>query len=343
MKWLVTGGCGFMGSNLADFLLSQGEDVTVLDNLHRAGSRNNLHWLRSRHGNQWQFLQEDIRNPDALASVIRNNRFDVIAHLAGQVAMTTSIEKPYEDFQVNALGTLNVLESVRLHSADTIVLYSSTNKVYGSLEHLRYRETETRYVLVDYPFGIDESLKVEGYSPYGCSKLCAEQYCRDYARIYGLRTVVFRHSAMYGSRQFATYDQGWIGWFCAQAIAVERGKREPFTICGNGKQVRDALHADDVVRLYQAAVAHIDRAAGSIYNVGGGVENSLSLRELFARLERWCDISLRYECLPWRAGDQKVFIADIRRVAQDLHWSPQVTIDEGLRRMLVWSRECAAA
>lgn len=343
MKWLITGGCGFVGTNLVDKLLSAGCDVSVLDNLQRGGSRENLRWLLARHGAYWRFIHGDVRDSDVLGRAIEDLRPDVIAHLAGQVAMTVSMERPREDFEINALGTINVLEAVRLRSPETIVLYSSTNKVYGSLGWLRYEETPTRYILADYPYGIDESFPIEGASPYGCSKLCAEQYCRDYARLYGLRTVVFRHSAMFGARQHATYDQGWIGWFCSKAVEVERGHREPFTICGDGKQVRDVLHADDVVRLYQAAVANIDRAAGNIYNIGGGVGNSLSLLELFAKLELWCGVTLCYRRLPWRLADQKVFVADIRRAERELGWKPTVSADDGLQQMLKWTRERMAA
>ncbi|OLP18623.1 CDP-paratose 2-epimerase [Leptolyngbya sp. 'hensonii'] len=342
MSWLITGGCGFVGSNLAHDLLSSGETVVVLDNLSRQGSPENLTWLRSQHGRDWQFVQADIRDRDRVADLVRELRPQAIAHLAGQVAMTTSIQDPRLDFEVNALGTLNVLEAVRLYSSETIVLYSSTNKVYGSLEELTYGETETRYTLPDYPHGLAETLQLDGCSPYGCSKLAADQYVRDYHRVYGIPTVVFRHSSMYGGRQFATYDQGWIGWFCLQALAMSDSQIPPFTISGNGKQVRDVLHAQDLIRAYRLAVTQIDRCAGEIYNLGGGMANSLSLLELFAILTELTGYPLRFRSLDWRHGDQKVFVADLAKVNQHLGWSPTVSKQDGLRMMLDWTEEVQA-
>jgi CDP-paratose 2-epimerase len=341
MTWLITGGCGFVGTNLADTLLNQGEDIVILDNLSRVGSSDNLAWLRKQHGEEWRFVLADIRDAEAAASLVREIRPQVIAHLAGQVAMIKSIENPRLDFEINALGTLNVLEAVRLHSPETIVLYSSTNKVYGSLDYLRYEETETRYILPDYPEGLDESLPLDGHSPYACSKLAADQYVRDYHRIYGIRTVVFRHSSMYGGRQFATYDQGWIGWFCLKALEMADLKAPAFTISGNGKQVRDALHADDLVRVYLQAVKHIEHTVGQIYNIGGGYVNSLSLLELFKILEELTGNQMRFVCLDWRPGDQKVFIADYRKAQRDFGWHPTIEKMEGIRSMLEWSRYIA--
>ncbi|MBD2310983.1 GDP-mannose 4,6-dehydratase [Desertifilum sp. FACHB-1129] len=339
MSWLITGGCGFVGTNLADSLLSQGEEVVVLDNLSRVGSRENLNWLRSRHGEDWRFAELDTRDADAIANIVKETKPDAIAQLAGQVAMTTSVSNPRLDFEVNALGTLNILEAVRLHSPTTVVMFSSTNKVYGSLENLQYEETQTRYILPEYPRGLDESLQLDGYSPYGCSKLTADQYVRDYYRIYGIPTVVFRHSSMYGGRQFATYDQGWIGWFCQKALEMKNPNAEPFTISGNGKQVRDVLYTDDLIEVYFAALKHIKISAGQIYNIGGGLNNSLSLLELFKILEKMTDSSLRFNPLNWRRGDQKVFIANISKAEKEIQWKPQFTKIEGLRKMLSWSRE----
>ena len=338
MTWLITGGCGFVGTNLADALLSKGEEVVILDNLSRVGSRDNLAWLRSKHGSDWRFVEADVRDADTVARIVKETRPYALAHLAAQVAMTTSIENPRLDFEVNALGTLNVLEAVRLYSPTTIVLYSSTNKVYGSLEYLRYEETETRYILPDYPNGLDESLPLDGHSPYACSKLAADQYVRDYHRIYGIPTVVFRHSSMYGGRQFATYDQGWIGWFCLKALEMADPNTPPFTISGNGKQVRDVLHADDLVAAYMKAVENIARTAGQVYNIGGGCANSLSLLELFELLEKLIGVQMRFRCLEWRPGDQKVFIADYRKAQRDFGWHPVVGKEDGIRRMLEWSR-----
>ena len=339
MAWLITGGCGFIGSNLADALMEKGERVILLDNLSRVGSAENLEWLRSRHGTDWVFVQADIRNVDAIEKVIKEYTPRAIAHLAGQVAMTTSVQNPRLDFEINGMGTLNVLESVRMHSPGSIVLYSSTNKVYGAREELRYTEATTRYELPDYPYGLDETLNLDGHSPYGCSKLTGDQYVRDYSRIFGLQTVVFRHSSMYGGRQFATYDQGWIGWFCQKAIEMEDPNAPSFTISGNGKQVRDVLHAKDLIKVYMNAVDNIDKASGKIYNIGGGMSNSLSLLELFGILEELTSFPMRFDPLEWRPGDQKVFVADMRKAEQDFQWSPNISKEQGIRDMLLWSRE----
>jgi len=338
MRWLITGGCGFLGTNVADRCLERGDEVVVLDNLSRTGSHQNLEWLRARHGQAWRMVQEDIRNAEGVARLIAELKPDAIVHLAGQVAMTTSLANPRLDFEVNALGSLNVLEAVRLHSHESIVLYSSTNKVYGDLEWVRYVETPTRYLVPDFPDGFDESIPLSFESPYGCSKGCADQYMLDYARMFGVRTVVFRHSSMYGGRQYATYDQGWVGWFCMQALQTARKPgQHTFTISGNGKQVRDVLHADDLVRLYlEYAVPHIDRAAGKVFNIGGGTAQSLSILELLQHLEKTLNVRLHPQHLPPRASDQKVFVANIAKARQIFGWEPRVDAQEGIARMLKW-------
>lgn len=341
MKWLVTGGCGFIGANLADALLRDGERVILFDNLYRHGAEQNLDWMRTRHGEAVRFVLGDVRDAQAVTALIREEHPDAIAHLAGQVAMTTSLTDPRLDFEVNAGGTLNLLEAVRQTSPETAVVFSSTNKVYGALEHLRIEESSTRYVLPDYPDGLDESTPLDGHSPYGCSKLAADQYVRDYARVYGLKTVVFRHSSVYGGRQFATFDQGWIGWFCVKALEAARPASGPFTIHGNGKQVRDVLFVDDVVSAYRSAVRHIGTSAGRVFNIGGGMANSLSLLELFRILERLIGTELVFHSLDWRQGDQKVFVADIRHAAGELSWRPATGIEAGLHRMIEWTRGAA--
>ncbi len=340
MTRLVTGGCGFLGSNLADAWLSSGIDVVVADNLSRTGSETNLAWLREKHGENWRFEQLDVRDSTAISNLVDEVQPEAIAHLAGQVAMTTSINDPRLDFEINALGSFNVLDAVRRKSSDTVVLYSSTNKVYGDLQDLKYEETATRYTLPDLPFGIDESLQLDGHSPYGCSKLCADQYFRDFHRVYGLKTVVFRHSTMYGARQYATYDQGWIGWFCRLALEKKANpSAAAFDISGTGKQVRDLLHADDVVSVYDHAISHADVASGSIYNIGGGMENSLSLLELFLMLERKLDVELDFFNKAWRHGDQWVFVADVRKAQRDLEWTPTVDVKKGIQDMLDWTEQ----
>ncbi|EGW22956.1 GDP-mannose 4,6-dehydratase [Methylobacter tundripaludum] len=335
MKLLITGGCGFLGSNLAEDALSNGNELIIFDSLYRDGSRENLAWLQGQ-GN-FRFEHGDIRNQNDITRVVQLFKPDVIFHLAGQVAMTTSIANPRMDFEVNVIGTHNLLEAVRLYAPDATVVYSSTNKVYGDLEQYTYQETDTRYECIDRPNGFDEKTPLEFHSPYGCSKGAADQYMLDYARIFGLKTVVFRHSSMYGGRQFATYDQGWVGWFCQKTIEAKQAvAKEPFTISGTGKQVRDVLHADDMKRLYMAAVGNIDQVKGHAFNIGGGIENSLSLLELFSLLEKISNIKLDYTNLPVRESDQRVFVADFAKAKQLLNWQPVISAQEGVARMVEW-------
>lgn len=335
MKLLITGGCGFLGSNLAAHALKRGDELMVFDNLSRFGCAQNLDWLKGQ--GAFQFVHGDIRNPFEVSETIAGFRPDAIFHLAGQVAMTTSIRSPRLDFEINALGTLNVLDAVRNHVPGAAVLYSSTNKVYGDLEQYAYRETDTRYECVDKPLGFDESTPLEFHSPYGCSKGAADQYMLDYARIFGLKTIVFRHSSMYGGRQFATYDQGWVGWFCQKAVEAKKGlAKEPFTISGTGKQVRDVLHGDDMIRLYFGALDHVEVAKGQVFNIGGGMANSLSLLELFALLEEITDVKLHFTQLPPRSSDQRLFVADTTKAEKILRWRPQVAARVGIENALEW-------
>lgn len=338
MRLLITGGCGFLGSNLAADALTRGDTVLVFDSLYRTGSLANLNWLRSQ-GN-FVFEHGDIRNANDISRCVASFKPDAIFHLAGQVAMTTSIENPRMDFEVNVVGTHNLLEAVRQHVPQATVVYSSTNKVYGDLEQYTYEETDTRYICAEHPRGFDESTPLDFRSPYGCSKGAADQYMLDYARVFGLNTVVFRHSSMYGGRQFSTYDQGWIGWFCEQAAKTARGDDEDtFTISGNGKQVRDVLHADDMKRLYRSAVENIEKAKGNAFNIGGGKENSLSLLELFSYLERKINHQLKYRKLNARQSDQKVFVADIQKAKNILDWKPIKSWTEGINEMMAWVNE----
>lgn len=337
MKLLITGGCGFLGSNLASDALNRGDDLVVFDSLYRNGSRENLAWLNSQ--GKFKFEHGDIRNQNDITRVIQYFQPDAIFHLAGQVAMTTSIANPRMDFEVNVLGTVNLLEAVRQYCPNAAVVYSSTNKVYGDLEQYSYLENDTRYLCVEKPNGFDEKTQLEFHSPYGCSKGAADQYMLDYARIFGLKTVVFRHSSMYGGRQFATYDQGWVGWFCQKALETSSGSLDrEFTISGNGKQVRDVLHADDMKRLYMDAIYNIQAAKGHAFNIGGGAANSLSLLELFDLLSDQLKIRLAYQKLPVRESDQRVFIADIEKANKILGWAPTVSAKDGISRMLDWVR-----
>lgn len=312
MKYLITGGCGFLGSNIASKILEMGHELVVFDSLYRHGSYQNLDWLKSQ--GEFTFIHGDIRNTNDVERTIMAHKPDVIYHLAGQVAMTTSIADPRMDFEVNVGGSFNLLNAVRLFSPESTIIYSSTNKVYGDLEQFEYRETETRYECIDKPNGFDESVNLDFHSPYGTSKGSADQYMLDFARIYGLKTVVFRHSSMFGGRQFATADQGWLGWFTQKAIEIKNGTaKEPFTISGNGKQVRDLLYASDCVALYLKAAENIESIKGQAFNIGGGIENSSSLLELFHFLEQELDIQMSYDQLPPRESDQRVFVADISR------------------------------
>ena len=335
MKILITGGCGFLGSNLTSRAIKLGYEVIVFDNLFREGSSYNLQWLKGL--GPFEYCYGDIRNYNDVYGAINKYKPDFIFHVAGQVAMTTSIANPRLDFEINALGTHNLLESIRLCAPECGIIYSSTNKVYGDLEQYTYLETEKRYVCNEMPNGFDESVLLDFRSPYGCSKGTADQYVLDYSRVFGLKTVVLRHSSMYGGRQYATYDQGWIGWFCEVALKIKNHiLKDPFTISGNGKQVRDVLHAEDMIDLYYSIAQNIDTIKGQVFNIGGGINNSLSLLELFDLLENELDVKLSYDILPVRKSDQKVFVADINKIKKYCGWQPKVDALSGIRQMLEW-------
>ncbi|HEX3043587.1 MAG TPA: GDP-mannose 4,6-dehydratase [Bacillota bacterium] len=335
MKFLITGGCGFLGSNIAQYVLHLGEELVVFDNLRRVGSEANLSWLQQ--SGKFTFYRNDIRNIYEIEEVVRNEKPDVIFHFAGQVAMTTSLQNPMLDFEINAKGTMNLLESVRKYSPDSIICFSSTNKVYGDLEYIDYEETATRYVAKGYETGFDELIRLDFHSPYGCSKGTADQYMLDFHRIYGLKTIVFRHSSIFGGRQFATIDQGWIGWFCQKAYEIKNQKAPgPFDIYGNGKQVRDILFADDLIQCYFKAIKNIGKTQGNFYNIGGGYQNSFSLLELFHYLEAKLAIKMEYVCNKPRISDQKVFIANIQKARQDFGWEVKISKEQGIDLMYQW-------
>lgn len=324
-----------MGSNLAEETLARGAELAVFDNLSRKGSSANLQWLQTK--GDFRFINGDIRDREAVAAAIAAVKPDVIFHLAGQVAMTTSLADPRLDFEVNAGGTFNLLEAAKKLAPTAAIIYSSTNKVYGDLEWTPYEELNKRYVASAFPHGFPETISLDFHSPYGCSKGAADQYMLDFARMFGLNTVVFRHSSMFGGRQYSTYDQGWIGWFCSQAL-LARGpvKPEPFTISGNGKQVRDVLYASDMVKLYFSAAENIKKARGQAFNIGGGMDNSLSLLELFDILEAELSVKLSYTKLAPRESDQLVFVADIRKAEKYFGWKPAIDKVSGIRKMLAW-------
>jgi CDP-paratose 2-epimerase len=335
MKYLITGGCGFIGSNLAAEVLKRGEQLIILDNLFRYGSSSNLEWLKSK--GDFSYYPFDIRNINDVETVIKKEKPDIVFHLAGQVAMTTSIDNPRLDFETNAMGTFNLMDSLRKYAPNAMVLYSSSNKVYGDFKNLTFVEGETRFSCKEYPQGFDENIPLDFHSPYGCSKGAADQYLLDFHRIYGIKTVVFRHSSMYGGNQHATIDQGWIGWFCKKAIEIKNEKtNEPFTISGSGKQVRDVLHAIDVVSLYFDAVENIDNIKGKSFNIGGGINNSLSLLELFVVLEELLDIKMKFTRLPERQSDQLFFVANNKAITEYIGWSPKMDARTGLSKMLEW-------
>jgi CDP-paratose 2-epimerase len=328
--YLVTGGAGFIGSNYVHHLLQKGQHVKIYDNLSRAGTRPNLAWLRGEHGDDsFELIEGDVRDADKLASSVPGA--DVVAHLAAQVAVTTSVTNPREDFEINATGTFNVLEAARQAKNPPILLFASTNKVYGGMDDVAVVERDTRYDFANID-GVDESYPLDFHSPYGCSKGAADQYMRDYARIYGLRTVVFRQSCIYGPRQFGVEDQGWAAWF---TIAVVTGR--PITIFGNGKQVRDMLHVYDLINMYERAIEHIDVSAGQVYNVGGGKENSVSIwREFGALLEKFKGEPIPVEYGNWRPGDQRVIIFDTAKAQRELDWHVQHSAETGLKMLYDW-------
>jgi CDP-paratose 2-epimerase len=335
MKIFITGGCGFLGSNLAAEVLKRGDELFVFDNLFRFGSEQNLNWLNAQ--GDFKFYRSDIRSYNDVEYAIRDAQPDVIFHLAGQVAMTTSLENPRLDFEINVLGGNNILEAVRKFVPNAIVTYSSTNKVYGDFDWVDFQETETRYIAKGYENGFDENVPLDFQSPYGCSKGATDQYMLDYAKMFDIQTVVFRHSSIFGGRQFATADQGWIGWFVSRAIETKKGNlSEPFTISGSGKQVRDVLFADDLVSCYFSAVQNIEKVKGQAFNIGGGIQNSLSLLELFSFLEEELEIKLNYKQLDWRKSDQKVFVADVSKAKKALNWNTMISKEEGVKKMIEW-------
>jgi len=334
-RYLVTGGAGFIGSNYVSRLLRRGEQVAVYDNLSRAGGPRNVEWLRFTYGvDSFQLVVGDLRDAALLATAA--HEAEIIVHLAGQVAVTTSVMHPREDFEDNALGTFNVLEAARLSGQNPVVLYSSTNKVYGGMEDVNIVEKETRYAYADLPNGMPETYPLNFHSPYGCSKGAGDQYMRDYARIYDLRSVVFRQSTIYGPRQFGIEDQGYLAWF---VIAAVMGR--PITIYGDGKQVRDMLFVEDLMDAYDLAIQNIDIAAGSVYNVGGGPENTTSIWwELGPALEALLGSEIPVNWVAdWRPGDQRIYISDIRKIKDELGWQPKVSFPDGVQRIFNWVKE----
>ena len=330
---LITGGAGFIGVNSALHFAALGWDVTVLDNLSRRGTDQNLQWLLAQHP-AISFQHVDIRDSEAIASAVRKMQPSMLLHLAAQVAVTTSYTDPREDFEINALGSFNVMEAIRLHSPECFVVYASTNKVYGGMESVAVQLGDHGYAFRDLPLGVPETQPLDFHSPYGCSKGVADQYTIDYARIYDLRTCAFRQSCIYGQRQFGIEDQGWVAWFSIASL-LDR----PITLYGDGWQTRDVLNVKDLARAYEAAWENQAKISGQAFNIGGGPTNTLCLRDLLSFLEDELKISINPLSGASRPGDQPVFVCDIRKAQAHLGWSPQIGVSDGVRDLIRWVRD----
>ena len=326
-KILITGGAGFMGSNAALFFQKKGWKIFILDDFSRKGSKNNLDNLKKKITIQW--YKVEISNYKKLSNIISKIKPNLILHCAGQVAVTKSVTNPRRDFNSNTLGTFNVLESIRNFSKDSKLIFTSTNKVYGNIEK-KISSNEKRYFFRSSEKNINENYPLDFYSPYGCSKGAADQYVRDYSRIYKLDTTVLRLSCIYGGMQYGIEDHGWITWLTMLAILEKEIK-----IFGDGKQVRDALYIDDLVRLFYK-LSMKKNVKSEIYNVGGSSKNSLSLLELINSLEKKLKKKVNFRKYNWRPGDQKIYISNISKVSKELNWKPEIKISQGLDRVIEW-------
>jgi len=332
---IVTGGAGFTGANVAHYFLGEGHKVVLFDNFSRHGCIDNLDWLKQHpKANNLEVLAGDCRMPPTeLAAAVE--RADALFHYAAQVAVTTSVVEPRHDFEGNALSTFNMLELVRQSKGKKPpFFFSSTNKVYGGMEDVATVEGEETYSYRDLPEGIPEDRLLDFHSPYGCSKGCADQYVRDYSRIYGLQTVVFRQSCIYGYRQFGVEDQGWVAWFIIAAVL-----QKPITIYGDGKQVRDVLFIEDLIEAYQIAWDKIDAVSGKVYNIGGGPANTISLLQLLDFLNNEMGLATSPGYADWRPGDQPVYVSDIRKAADEIGWRPRTGWTDGVSKLVEWVRE----
>lgn len=330
---LIIGGAGFIGINAADYFLNKKYKVAILDNLFRKGTEHNLKWLKGKWKNGFRFIKADIvEDLKILDQEIK--KADAVIHLAGQVAVTTSVQNPRQDFLINALGTLNILEAIRLSFNQPVLIYSSTNKVYGEIEHEPVILTKLGYRYKNIPKGISEDFQLNFYSPYGCSKGTGDQYVRDYSRIYGLKTVVFRQSCVYGPHQFGAEDQGWVSWFTIAALLDK-----PITIFGDGHQARDMLFVDDLSNLYDLAIKNISKVSGKIYNIGGGPKNVFSVLGTIQMLEEQLNKKINPSFFSWRPGDQKVYISNNSKIEKDLGWRPKTNFKDGLAELVSWAKE----
>jgi len=337
LRILITGGGGFVGSNLADYILSNNPEaqVIVYDNLTRRGVERNISWLEELYGKsgRLKIVKGDVRDFERLRKTA--NDVSEIYHTAAQVAVTTSLNDPRTDFEINALGTFNVIELARRLETDPTVVYTSTNKVFGNLLGVKVEEHPTRYDFVDpHKSGISEDQPLDPCTPYGCSKAAGDTYTLDYAKTYGLKTVVFRMSCIYGTHQYGNEDQGWLCFFTASALL---GKT--ITIYGDGKQVRDILFIDDLVKALDLVTRNIATAKGNAYNIGGGPGNTFSLLELIDYLKVLTGKKIQFTFDKWRLGDQRVYYSDIRKAKKDLGWSPRVDKRDGVKKLLTWVQD----
>jgi CDP-paratose 2-epimerase len=329
---LITGGAGFVATNVADRLLQRGCRVRLLDDLSRPGVERNVAWLEARYGDRVEFVRGDVRDPGTVSRTVAGTRR--VFHLAAQVAVTTSLVDPVHDFEVNARGTLNVLEAVRALDDRPTLVFTSTNKVYGHLDDLALRACGRRYEPLDPEVairGISERRALDFHSPYGCSKGAAEQYVLDYARTFGVPATVLRMSCVYGPHQFGTEDQGWVAHFLIQAL-----NERPLTLYGDGLQVRDVLYADDLVDAMVAAHEHIDRTRGEAFNIGGGSGSTVSLLETLDLIGALIGKVPEYGLEPWRPADQRYYVSDITKFTLATGWRPHVSVTDGFGRLFAW-------
>lgn len=334
MKVIITGGAGFIGVNIAEYFAQKDNDVVLFDNLSRVGTEENIKWILNKFP-KIEFIKGDIRSVDDCNKLFQNhNDALLIIHLAGQVAVTTSVINPRDDFEINALGTFNILESIRKYSPNSVIIYSSTNKVYGEMKGISISEQDGHYIYENISRGISEDMTLDFHSPYGCSKGSGDQYFHDYSRIYNLKTVVFRQSCIYGYHQFGIEDQGWVAWFTIASVI-----NQPITIYGDGKQVRDVLFIDDLNNAYDKAYRHIKKTSGQVYNIGGGPDSTLFLLELLNYLEEFIGKKIEVSFSDWRPGDQKVYVSNIEKARKDFGWAPEVSVEQGLRKLFDWVYE----
>jgi CDP-paratose 2-epimerase len=329
---LVTGGAGFIGTNLVHRLLSEGFSVTVLDNLSRPGVEHNLKWLREQHSHNLNIMIADVRDPDAVETAV--SKVSHVFHLAGQVAVTSSLDDPAYDFEINVMGTLNILEAIRRSEHKPSLIYTSTNKVYGNLQDIVIKKDTSRYYPEDIRIettGINENRNLDFHSPYGSSKGSADQYVLDYARSFGLKNLVFRMSCIYGPHQYGTEDQGWVAHFILKAL-----KKEKIILYGDGMQVRDILYVDDLINAFMVAWKDIDKLASQVFNMGGGPLNAISLIELIKLIEEYENNTIPVEKKDWRKGDQLYYVSNTSRFTKATGWEARVAYDEGVRKLYNW-------